>query len=162
MLMTSTFWFLVAFVLFFILFGRAIWRLASSGLDDRSRKIEEDIEEAMQLRDEAQATLNEIKNKHMQAEQHARAIMEHAKVEAKRLRSEATQELDDFLKNREALVEQRIKYAENEAVREIRDSAVQLAIQASEKILSAAVSEKADKEIIERAIDELRTASNSR
>ena len=159
--MTSTFWFLVAFVLFFVFFGRAIWQAATAGLDSRSRQIEEDIEEAMRVRDEAQAALIDIKNKHLQAEQHAEEIMEHARVEAERLRSETSKELDEFLLHREELVEQRIKYAEKEAIKDIRDSAIRLAIDASEKILSKAVSPDADKKIVDRAIEELLPTSNN-
>jgi F-type H+-transporting ATPase subunit b len=155
MFTNPTFWFLVSFILFFILFGRAIWTMVSGGLDDRSRRIETDIQEAIQMREEAQALLNDIKARQMEAGKHAEAILEHARLEAERLRSEAAKELDEYLKHRELLVEQRIEFAEREALKDIRDTAVRMAIEASEKILANVVSHDTDSQIADQAIQEL-------
>lgn len=152
MFATTTFWFLVAFILFFVFFGRMIWVALRGSLDDRAVRIEEDIKEAVRLKDEAQATLNDIKSRHQQAEKHAQAIIEHARLEAERLRSEANRELEEFLKHREALVEQRIQYAEAEAVKDIRNSAVKLAIAACDEILAKVVTAESDNKIVEKAI----------
>jgi F-type H+-transporting ATPase subunit b len=116
-----TFWFLVSFLLFFVFFGRAIWSAMADGLDTRSRRIETDIQEAMEMREQAQVLLNDIKARQLESGKHAEAILEHARLEAERLRSEAAKELDEYMKSRELLVEQRIAFAEQEALKDIRD-----------------------------------------
>lgn len=150
-----TFWFLVAFILFFIFFGRAIWSALSGGLDSRSHQIESDIEEAARLKEEAQQLLNDIKRKQLEAGKHADAIIEHARLEAERLRSEAAQELDEYMKHREQLVEERIEYAELEALKNIRDTASRMAIEAAEKIMKQVVTGNVDEKITDRALTEL-------
>lgn len=150
-----TFWFLVAFVLFFIFFGRAIWSAVRDGLDTRSLQIDSDIKEAVRLKEEAQELLNDIKRKQLEAGRHADAIIEHARLEAERLRSEAAQELDEYMRHREQLVEERIEYAEVEALKDIRDTAARMALEAAEKIMHHIVKDEVDEKITDRAIGEL-------
>lgn len=161
MFTSPTFWFLVAFVLFFIFFGKSIWAAIRGGLDDRSRRIESDIQDAMRMREEAQEMLNDIKKRQLEAGHHAEAILEHAKLEAERLRSEAAQELDEYMKHRELLVEQRIEFAEQEAIKDIQDTAARMAIEAAEKIMKKVVDEEVDAEIADKAIAELSTSAQA-
>ncbi len=155
MFQTSTFWFLVSFVLFFILFGRTIWASVRSGLDDRAKRIEGDIQDAMRMKEQAQELLEQIKVKQLESGKHAESIINHAKLEAERLRSEAAQELDEYMKHREQLLEQRIDFAEKEAIKDIRDTAAKMAVEASEKIMKKVVTDKVDGEVADRAIGEL-------
>lgn len=161
MFTSPTFWFLVAFALFFIFFGKSIWAGIRGALDDRSRRIESDIQDAMRMREEAQEMLNDIKKRQLEAGQHAEAILEHARLEAERLRSEAAQELDEYMKHRELLVEQRIEFAEQEAIKDIRDTAARMAIEAAEKIMKKVVDENVDAEIADKAIAELSTSARA-
>ncbi len=155
MLTNPTFWFLVSFVLFFVFFGRIIWTNIAQGLDTRSARIESDIQEAREMHDKAQELLSEIKIKQLEADRYAEAILEHARLESERLRSEAANELDEYLKTREILVEQRIDFAEREALKDIRDTAIRMAIEASEKILNKVVTDKINDSISDKAIAEL-------
>lgn len=155
MLTNPTFWFAVSFVMFFVLFGRRVWLAIASGLDGRSHQIELDIREAMRMREEAQELLMDIKTKKKEADRHAEAILEHARLEAERLRSESAKELDEYLKQREIMVDQRITFAEKEALKDIRDTAVRMAIEASEKILSHVVTPDVDSRLADNAIGEL-------
>lgn len=155
MLANPTFWFLVSFVLFFVFFGKTLWVLISQGLDTRSSRIENDIRAAMDMREQAQEMLNEIKSRQLESDKHAEAILEHARLEAERLRSDAAKELDEYLKNRELLVQQRIDFAEKEALKDIRDTAVRMAIEASEKILTSVVKKETDELLTDTAIKEL-------
>lgn len=159
MFTNPTFWFLVSFVLFFVFFGRAIWGAISSGLDTRSKRIEADIQEAMEMREQAQSMLNDIKKKQLEAGAHADAILEHARLEAERLRADAAKELDEYMTHREQLVVQRIEMAEREALKDIRDTAIKLAIQASEKIMMNVVTSDVDSQTTDKAIQQLKTAS---
>lgn len=159
MLMSATFWFLVSFVLFFLFFGKAVWKMMAAGIDDRSRRIESDIQEAMELKEQAQELLNEIRSKQLEADIHAEAILEHARLEAERLRTDAAKEMDEYLRHREQLVQQRIEFAEQEALKDIQNSAVRMAVQAAEKIIEKVITKDVDAAITDKAIHELSVSS---
>jgi F-type H+-transporting ATPase subunit b len=161
MLTNPTFWFMVSFILFFVFFGRAVWSAVTQGLDNRSIRIETDIQEAMAARERAETLLHDIKRKQLEASQHAEAIIEHARLEAERLRTEASNEMEEYMKQRELLVEQRIEFAEKEALKNIRDTAVRMAAEASEKIMKKVVTSDVNKQISDKAISELGSALRS-
>ncbi len=50
MLHDQRFYVAVAFVLFFVFFGRKIWRVVASGLDSRAAQVRRDLDEAGALR----------------------------------------------------------------------------------------------------------------
>ena len=50
-------WVLIAFLLFFILFGRKLWAAITAMLDDRTATVKAELEEAAKLRREAEAML---------------------------------------------------------------------------------------------------------
>ncbi|MBP6985802.1 MAG: F0F1 ATP synthase subunit B [Alphaproteobacteria bacterium] len=155
MVTNPTFWFLVSFVLFFVFFGKAVWRMIADGVDTRSRKIAADIEEAAKLKEQAQALLDEIRAKQKESGAHAEAILEHARLEAERLRTEAAKELEEYMRHREQLVQQRINFAEQEAVKDIQDSAVDLATRVAEKLIMKASTEDISAKLTLKAIRDL-------
>lgn len=148
-------WVLIAFILFFILFGKKIAKLINSALDERRESIDSKIKEATLMREEAQKLLHNIKQKHLEAEALSQKIIEHARRESERMRSEAGKEVDDFLKHREKLIEERINYAESQAVQDIRNHAIQIAIDTAEKILRRKVNDKLDESLVDHALQEI-------
>lgn len=153
-----TFWFLVSFVLFFVFFGGAIWSAVTTGLDTRSKGIENDIQEAIKLREQAQEMLNDIEKKQQEAGKHAEAIIEHARLEAERLRSESAKELSEYIKNKESLIKERIEFAEQEALKDMRDTAIRMAVEASTKIMHNVVTKELGAALADKSIEELASA----
>ena len=150
-----SFWFLVAFVIFVALIGKKLWVFITEHLDLRSEKIEENIEEAIRLRDDAQTLLNEAKQKHLEASQHADKIIDRANQEAVRISNESQTELEQFMKKRESQIEDRINYAEEQAVNDIRNQAIEIALSAAENLLKTLVDEKTDNKLIDKSLKEL-------
>ena len=60
-------WVLIAFVLFFVLFGRKLWSVLAAMLDDRTATVKAELEEAAKLRREAEAMLREAEAKRAEA-----------------------------------------------------------------------------------------------
>ena len=50
-------WVVLAFILFFVLFGRILWRALSGMLDNRAKMVKAELEESARLRREAEAML---------------------------------------------------------------------------------------------------------
>ena len=63
-------------------------------LDDRSKKIKEELDEAKRLREAAQTILSEFQKKNTEAEQTAKTIIDNAKKLAKNYEKDAKDKYD--------------------------------------------------------------------
>jgi len=122
------FWLLVAFVIFVGLIAKPAWRKVTAGLDGRAADIAAELDEARQLREEAQATLASYQRKQRDAEKEAEQILVHAQEQATRLTQAAEKSLADTLKRHEALTVEKIAQAQARAVEEVKAEAVEIAL----------------------------------
>src|ERR1700760_4498328 len=68
-------WVLIAFVLFFLAFGRKLWAALTQMLDDRAGKVRAELEEAARLRREAEAMLRDAESHRAEALREAQALI---------------------------------------------------------------------------------------
>lgn len=148
-------WVLVAFVLFIVIVSRPVMRTLTTALDGRTARIKRDLEEAARLREEASAMLAQYQRKHRDAMSQAQEIVEHARAEAERLAQQSAKELEASLGRRESLALQRIAQAEGQATAEVRAAAVDIAIAATQTLLSQKVDGAKADALIEQAIRQL-------
>lgn len=155
MLGTPEFWVLVAFVVFVVLVWKPGQKAVNQMLDDRAEKIRADLEKAAKLREEAQALFAEYQRKQRDALKEAEGIVASAKAEAERLSAQAATDLEASLKRREQLALQRIAQAEQQAMADVRAAAVDLAMAATQKLLTDKLDTARHEALIEGAIKEL-------
>ncbi len=136
---TAEFWVAMAFVIVVGLAARPVFRAIAAGLDARAEKIKATLDEARKLREEAQAMLAEYQRKQRDAMQEADAIVAHAKKEADRSAKQAEADLEASVKRREQQAMDRIAQAETQALAEVRDMAVDIAVSAASKLISEKV-----------------------
>ena len=146
------FWTSVAFVLLVVLIGKKIWTAATAGLDTRSARIGDELDEAQRLREEAQHLLAEYQRKQRDAAKEVEAIVAHAREEAGRLRVHAAEALEAVVARREQQASDRIAHAEAEALAEVRGAAVDLAVAAAAKLLAETLDAKASDALVDEAI----------
>lgn len=147
-----TFFVSLAFVLFFVIFGKKLGGVIATMLDDRAQKISDDIEQATRLREEAQELLASYEKKQHEALKEAEAIVTAAKEEAERLATEAAAQLENSLKRSEQLAKDRISQAEAQAVAEVKAQAVNLAMDAAKRILESEVTGKTADGLVDASI----------
>ncbi len=140
MLEDPTFWVAVAFVAFVAGSARSVSRALFGALDARAERIRAEIEEAQALREEAQKTLAEHKRKQRDALKEAEAILDHAKVEAARLREQAEQILEAAFERRQKAALDKIAQAEAQVLQEVRDQAIEVALVATAKLIGVELS----------------------
>ena len=135
--MDNTFWTFVGLILFFVLVAylKAPGRVGKS-LDDRATRIRKEIEEARELKEEAKQQLAEYQRRRREAEEEAKEIVAGAKREADALLKDAKRRNEEYVERRTAMAEAKIAQAENDAIAEVRASAVNVAIEASAKIIA--------------------------
>jgi F-type H+-transporting ATPase subunit b len=159
--MDSSFFALVALVLFFLLLAYLkVPGMMGKALDERADKIRDELAEAKRLREEAQHLLAEYQRKRKEAEAEAAAIVAAAEREAAALTAEAKQKTEEFVARRNALSEQKIKQAETEAVNAVRAAAVDLAIAAAEKVLAKKSDEAVQQSLFKASVGEVKSRLN--
>ena len=155
-------WVVVAFILFFILFGKRLWGAMASMLDSRAARVKYELEEASRLRREAEAMLRNAEKQHADAMTEAKALIANARVEAGRVAAAATAEAEGSAKRREKMAVDRIAAAEKAAVDDVRLAAADIATVAARQVLSQGLSVEADAHLIDQAITQLPAALGAR
>jgi len=116
-----------------------------NALDNRSRRISDELDQAEKLRVEAQELLAEYQRKHRDAVKMAEGIISQAKDQAKIIQKETQTKMDDSLKRREAQLVERISRAELSAVQEVREQAADISSAAAESLVIMALSKTGSK-----------------
>jgi F-type H+-transporting ATPase subunit b len=148
-------WVIIAFVLFFVLFGRKLWSALAQMLDDRAAKVRTELEEAARLRQEAEAMLRDAEARRAEALREAQAMIDGAKNEAGRVAAAAAAEAEAAARRREQMALDRIAAAEKAAVEDVRAAAVEVATAAARQVISEGLSAEADARLIDTAITRL-------
>ncbi|MFS3136237.1 F0F1 ATP synthase subunit B [Gluconacetobacter sacchari] len=162
MLHEPRFWSAVAFFLFFILFGRKIWAPLVTALDARAERIRADLDEAARLRREAEQMLEDATREREAALAEARALVEHSLAEAGRIAEEAKREAEAIAARREQMARDRIAASERSAVREVRQIAIDVAVQATRDALAVALPAESGQQIVDRVVADLPSALSHR
>ena len=150
-----TFWVMIAFVITVAAAVRPAYRMITTALDKRAETISNQIEEATRLRDEAQEMLASYQRKQRDAVKEAEEILANAQEEAQRVSARAAENLEKALERREQLAEERIAQAEAKAVAEIQSLAVDIALDATRRLLAEQVTGDRADAMIDAAIKEL-------
>ena len=150
-----TFWVALAFVVFVLLVGKKIWGAATVGLDGYADGIKNELDEARELREEAQNLLAEYKRKQASAMDDVEAIVAQARSSAEAMKESSVANLATSMKRREEAAVLRIKQAELQATQEVRHQTVDVAVAALEKLLADKASGKVGTGLVDDAIKQL-------
>jgi F-type H+-transporting ATPase subunit b len=155
-----TFWVGLAFVLTVGYISRPIWRAMSGSLDERADKIRAQIEEARKLREDAQALLAEYQRKQRDALSEAEAIVAQAKEDAARMKAQAEKDLQHSIERRKAQALDRIAQSEAQALASVRNTAVDVAMAAAEKLIAEKMSADHQAGLVDQSIKDLGSRLN--
>ncbi len=157
----SSFWALVGLIIFFgIIIYLKVPGFVTKSLDGRSDRIRNQLEEARRLRDEAQQLLAEYQRKRQEAEQEAGSIVDAARREAEQITAEAKERTEEYVARRTALAEQKIAQAEIDAVNAVRSSAVDVAVDAAERLLGEKVTAKTSDKLFADSLAQVKSNLN--
>lgn len=130
------FWTSLAFVLFFVIFGRKIWGVISSKLDERADNVRKNLDEATRLRREAEQMLEDSNREREQALIEAQQLIAASKAEAQALTEQAERDAAEMIARHEKIARERIEAAEQTALRDIREQAAALALTAARDVIA--------------------------
>jgi F-type H+-transporting ATPase subunit b len=158
----GAFWVLVAILIFVVLFGAKIVVPLGRLLDNRADAVRRSLDEAAQLKAEAEALLVDARKKRTQALAEAKDILARAREEAARTAAELTAEAEMRAHARERMVEERIQSAQASAIAEVRSTAVEVAIAATTQALREGLTAADDARLVDHAIGEVPGAFSRR
>lgn len=151
--MDATMWVALAML---IVIGLAIWKkvpaMIGAALDKQIDGIRAQLDQATNLRKEAEAIKAEYEAKAKAAAADAEAVKAHAEEEAKQIVAKAKADATALIERRAKAAEDKIAAAERAAVADVRARAASAAAAAAAQLIAANHDAKADKALIDGAI----------
>ena len=143
--LSQTAWVLIAFILFFVLVGKKLWSAFTTNLDQRKKMIENELNEAKKLREEAQAELNTSLKKQKEIHKQVLDIINDAKSTAKRIEADAIKKSDVIIKRKEEQAKQKINNAQIEALNNIKNISAELSVKSAKVYIQNELDSKIQK-----------------
>lgn len=129
-----------------------VHRAITGGLDNQIAAIRQQLEEAKQLRGEAEALRAEYATKIANAEKDAEAMLDNARAEASAIVSKAEADTKATIARREAMAQDKIAAAERAAVDEVKARAADAATGASRSLIASKHDAASDSALVDETI----------
>jgi F-type H+-transporting ATPase subunit b len=143
----------IAFVIFVgILLYFRVPAMLTDMLDNRADTIRQELENARALREEAQTLLAEFERKQKDVQEEAQRIVAQARSDAEESAKQAKKDLEDSIDRRLRAAEEQIASAEDAAVREVRDRAVQVAVAAASDVIARQIGPDESAQLIDDSL----------
>ena len=143
--LSQTAWVLIAFILFFVLVGKKLWSALTTNLDQRKKMIENELNEAKKLREEAQAELNASLKKQKEINKQVLDIINDAKSTARQIEADALKKSDIIIKRKEEQAKQKINNAQVEALNNIKNISAELSVKSAKVYIQNELDSKIQK-----------------
>ena len=154
--LSQTAWVLIAFILFFILVGKKLWSALTTNLDQRKKMIENELNEAKKLREEAQAELNASLKKQKEINKQVLDIINDAKSTAKQIEADALKKSDIIIKRKEEQAKQKINNAQIEAINNIKNISAELSVKSAKVYIQKELDSKIQKALYSESKQKLK------
>lgn len=138
---TQIFWLAVTFIALYLLMSRVALPRVRDVLEERERRITDDLEKAQRLKDEAEAVLAEYEKALADARASAQALFAKAAEQANAEAAKRQQEMSQKLAKQLETAESRVQAAKAEALDNIRQVATDVARDAAARLIGGDVGE---------------------
>ncbi len=142
-------------LLLFAFFGAKVHRTILGGLDKKIADIREQLDEATELRVEAEALRDEYAAKIANAEKDAEAMIESARGEADGIVAKAEADSKAIVERRKRMAEDRIAAAERQALEDVRNRAVTAATAASRTLIDSQLGAEGARVLADKVIADI-------
>jgi F-type H+-transporting ATPase subunit b len=154
--MNATAWVSLAMiVVILIMIWKKVPAIAAKGLDAKIAAIRAQLDEASQLRAEAEKLKAEYEAKQKAVEADTTAMIDHAKAEAAAIVAQARVDAAALIERRGKMAEDKIAAAERSAIAEVRARAASATAAAAAKLIAERHDATADKALVDKAIGSL-------
>ena len=151
----ATFWVGVSFFIFVgIIFYLKVPQKVIFSLNESIKKIKEEIDNAEKIKDDAKTILSEYETKVSKSKDEIKIIIQKSKDEAEKNLIKANEEFHNSLDNRKKISENKIKQMKLQAIKDIKNTSIEIGIQAVEKIIKNSIDKKKLDKIYLSSIEE--------
>lgn len=146
---------LAMLAVFLLMIWKKVPAAIGKALDKKIAGIRQQLDEAAQLRAEAEALRAEYEGKAAQADAEAATMIERARAEAEGIVRQAESDAAALVERRTRMAEDKIAAAERAAIEEVRAKAATAAAAAAESLIRNRLDAAADKAMVDATIAEL-------
>ena len=159
MTIDATFWVMISFFIFIgLLVYFKIPQKIKTTLDENINGIKNQIDEADKLKEDAKNILTEHEKKISNSKAEVELMISKANEEAERNVLKTNQNFHDLMENRKKNAEERIKQLKNQALKDIKNTSVKIAIESVEKLLKNSLDKSKLDKIYTSSIEETKLA----
>ena len=155
MVIDSTFWVAVSFVLFF---GGLVYLKVPQKINDILNKlildIKNEIDESEKLRTEAKTLLDNAQKKLDTAQSASNEILEQAKKESDNLVIELNNKFHKSSEIKKNAVESKISQMKDTAIQEIKNASINIAVESVKKVITTSVDKSKLDKLFQKNLDE--------
>ncbi|AKQ41948.1 AtpF, ATP synthase F0, B subunit [Aurantiacibacter atlanticus] len=145
----------MAVLLLIAFFGAKVHRSIGGGLDNKIKTIRDNLDEAKQLRAEAELLRQEYAAKISGAEKDAEAMLANASKEADGIVAKAKEDTAAMITRRERMAQDKIAAAEREAVADLKARAADMSTAAAASLIASNHDAAADRAMADKVINQL-------
>lgn len=149
------FWSLLSFGLLFFLLKKFAFPPILEALEDREKKIRNDIEDSEKLKEEASVIKRELEETLKAAHGKAETIVQLAHDEAKKHLDKNLQDTEAKVRQIQKDAEQEIQGSRDKLLQEIRSYTAALTIASTEKFLKKALDDADKKRLVDESIEQV-------
>jgi F-type H+-transporting ATPase subunit b len=159
MTIDATFWVMISFFLFIgLLIYYQIPQKIKKTLEQSISNIKDQIDEADKLKEDAKNILTEHEKKISNSKAEVKSMIIRAGEEAEKNVIKTNQDFHNLMENRKKNTEERIKQLKNQALKDIKNVSVKIALESVEKLLKNSLDKSKLDKIYMSSIQETKLA----
>ena len=159
MMIDATFWVMISFFAFIgLLVYFKIPQKIKITLDENINNIKKQIEEADKLKEDAKNILTEHEKKISNSKTEVEQMINKANEEAEKNIIKTNKEFHNLMETRKKNAEERIKQLKNQALKDIKNASVRIAIESVEKLIKNSMDKSKLDKIYSSSIEETKLA----
>ena len=159
MIIDATFWVMISFFVFMgLLIYFKIPQKIKTTLEENISNIKNQIDEAEKLKEDAKNILAEHEKKISNSKAEVKLMINKANEEAEKNVIKTNQDFHNLMESRKKNAEERIKQLKNQALKDIKNASVKIAIESVEKLIKNSLDKSKLDKIYSSSIEETKLA----
>jgi F-type H+-transporting ATPase subunit b len=159
MTIDATFWVMISFFAFIgLLLYFKIPQKIKTTLDDNIDDIKNQIDEADKLKEDAKNILIEHEKKISNSKDEVKQMINKASEEAEKNVIKTNQDFHNLMETRKKNAEERVKQLKNQALKDIKNASVKIAVESVEKLIKNSMDKSKLDKIYSSSIEETKLA----
>ena len=159
MTIDATFWVMISFFAFIVLLVYfKIPQKIKTALEDNIKTIKNQIDEADKLKEDAKNILTEHEKKISNSKAEVKRMINKANEETEKNVIKTNQDFHNLMESRKKNAEERIKQLKNQALKDMKNASIKIAIESVEKLIKNSLDKSKLDKIYSSSIEETKLA----